>query len=415
MTRASVRLTALALVGMLLASGCSFIGGGGKTYKLIAYFPRAVSVYKSSQVKVLGLPAGTVDSVEVVGTEVKVVMSIESNIPVPKDVSALIAPQSLIGERYIALSPAWQQGVEKAPDGMELRNTPSDPNRVIIPVEPDEALAELKKFVDALDPEGLGKLINNLSDDLQGQGPTLNHALDQVSQIVVTFADKDQQLADIVDHFDKFTATLTTRETQLGEILTTFSQATQVLADERQGLENLLAGLADLSRDGLTLVSKHSQQLRTDLDTLTRLAQSIDVNLDTLVQLLDSGPLLVAGIKGAYNPELRAFNLRENFGPAAQEVLGPLWEFLFGPGVAPPTVCAPVLQTCENIISLAKGSPATIAVPHATTPVDDLLGLLRAPTQSPAPPPSNADRIADGAGTIGGFLRSAAAAAVGAS
>ena len=198
---------------------------------------------------------------------------------------------------------------------MEIRNTPEDPNRVIIPVEPDEALAELKKFIDALDPEGLGNLISNLSDDLKGQGPTLNHALDQVSQVVVTFADKDQQLVSIVDNFDKFTSTLVTRETQLGEVLTTFAQATQVLADERQSLENLLAGLADLSRDGLTLVSKHSQQLRTDLDTLTRLAQSIDVNLDTLMQLLDSGPLLVKGIQGAYNPALRAFNLRENFGP----------------------------------------------------------------------------------------------------
>ncbi|MEY2459145.1 MAG: phospholipid/cholesterol/gamma-HCH transport system substrate-binding protein [Acidimicrobiaceae bacterium] len=413
MRRASFRLTALAVVGALLAGGCSFIGGGsGGSFKLVAYFPRAVALYNSSQVKVLGLPAGTVDSVDVVGTEVKVTMSINSNIPIPKDVSALIAPQSLIGERYIALSPAWRQGDEKAPSGMELRNTPDDPNRVIIPVEPDEALAELKKFIDALDPQGLGKLITNLSDDLQGQGPTLNHALDQVSQIVVTFADKDQQLVDIVDHFDKFTATLTTRETQLGEILTTFAQATQVLADERKSLENLLAGLADLSRDGLTLVSKHAQSLRTDLETLARLAQSIDVNLDTLVKLLDSGPILVTGIQNAYNPQLRAFNLRENYGPAAQEFLGPLFQFL---GLTPPTVCAPVLEDCDSIIALSKGSPVTIDVSRPTTPVDDLLGLIGAPTQRPPAPASNADRIADKAGSVGGFLRSAAAAMVGAS
>jgi virulence factor Mce-like protein len=408
----SRRFAAVAVLGALLASGCSFIGGGGGTYKLTAYFPRAVSVFKSSQVKVLGLPAGTVDSVEVVGTEVKITMSINDDVPVPKDVSALLAPQSLIGERYVALSPAWHQGVEKAPDGMEIRNTPDHPDRVIVPVEPDEALAELKKFIDALDPQGLGTLIDNLSDDLKGQGPTLNHALDQVSQIVVTFADKDEQLVAIVDNFDKFTATLTTRESQLGEILTTFAQATQVLADERQSIENLLAGLADLSRDGLTLVSKHAQQLRTDLDTLTRLAQSIDVNLGALGQLLDSGPMLVKGIQGAFNPTLRAFNLRENFGPAAQEVLGPLFDFL---GFTPPTVCAPVLETCEGIIALSASKPATIAVPHATTPIDDLVSLMGAPTQAPPPGPSSADHIADGANSFGGFVRSAAAAMVGAS
>ncbi len=69
---------------------------------MIAFFPRGVGVYPSSQVRVLGLPAGTVDKVEVVGTQVRITMSIDKDVPVPKDVKALLAPQSLIGERYVA-------------------------------------------------------------------------------------------------------------------------------------------------------------------------------------------------------------------------------------------------------------------------------------------------------------------------
>lgn len=404
MKRALVRVVAVVIATTSIASGCSVLGGGGGHYKLIAYFPRAVALYPSSQVKVLGLPAGTVDTIDVEGTRVKVTMSIDDSVPVPKDVQALIAPQSLIGERYIQLSPAWRQGLEKAPDGMEITKT-------VIPVEPDEALAELKKFLDSLNPEGLGRLIDNLATDLQGQGPTLNHALDQISGVVATFADKDQQLAEIVDHFDEFTATLETRESQLGDILSTFAQATQVLADERQGLENLVAGLADLSRNGLELVSKHAQALRTDLDTLTRLAQSIDVNVDALGQLLDSGPILARGIIGAYNAPLRAFNLRENFGELAASALAPL----FGLLGLPNPICVPVLEDCSTLFANAVGSASTIAAPTVTTPVDDLLGLLGAPLVRPAPGPSNADRMADGAGDVGGFIRSVAGAAVGAS
>jgi virulence factor Mce-like protein len=405
MTRPARTFVATILFTALVASGCSFIGGGSGHYRLIAYFPRAVALYKSSQVRVLGLPGGTVEAIDVEGDRVKVTMSMDEDVPVPEDVEALIAPQSLIGERYIQLSPAWREGQEKAPDGMEVSKT-------VIPVEPDEALAELKKFLDSLNPEGLGRLVDNLSTDLQGQGPTLNHALDQISQVVGTFAEKDQQLAEIVDHFDRFTATLVTRESQLGDILATFAQATQVLADERNGLENLLGGLADLSRDGLTLVSKHSQQLRTDLDTLTRLAQSIDVNIGTLGQLLDSGPLLTTGILGAYNPQLRAFNLRENFGPIASELLAPLTNLL---GLPP--VCLPVFETCSNlqVQAQATGAAAPIDIKAATTPVDDLLALLgSAQVRRPAGP-SNIDRVADGASGIGGFLRSAAGALVGAS
>ena len=90
------RFFAVVLVAALATSGCSLVGGGGGgSYKLVAYFPRAVSLYPSSQVRVLGLPAGRVDGVDVIGTQVKVSMSINNDIPVPKDVKAFIVPQSL--------------------------------------------------------------------------------------------------------------------------------------------------------------------------------------------------------------------------------------------------------------------------------------------------------------------------------
>jgi len=411
MTARLLRLAAVATVVALIASGCSLLGGGGGTYQLVAYFPRAVSLYPSSQVRVLGLPAGSVDRVDVEGTRVKVTMSIENDIPVPKNVKALITPQSLIGERYIQLSPAWKQGDDKAENGMEIHDA-------IVPVEPDEALAELKKFLDSLDPNGLGRLINNAADDLQGQGATLNHALDQVSQLVSTFAAKDQQLADIVDNFDRFTATLATRETQLGDVLATFSQATQVLADERQGIENLLGGLASLSANGLQLVSKHADELRSDIDTLSRTAQSIDANLDGLSKLLDSAPTLVRGLLGAYNPTARAVNLRQNWGPLVESVLGPVVKGVL-PGATVPTPCVPGLQSCDPSVSgQSVGAAATVqlgSAPLATTPIDDLLGLLSGPTGARAPAPSMADRVASGASGVGGFLHDAVCALVGAS
>jgi phospholipid/cholesterol/gamma-HCH transport system substrate-binding protein len=315
-------------------------------------------------------------------------------------------PQSLIGERYVQLTPAWIQGQPKAEDGHVI-----DAKDTIIPVEPDEALAALKKFIDSLDPEGLGRLITNAADDLEGNGENLNGALDQVSQLVSTFAEKDQQLSSIVDSFDRFTTTLATRESQLGEILATFSQATQVLADERQGLEDLFAGLASLSTNGLQLVSKHSQRLRTDVEIVTRLAQSIDANLDTLGQLLDSGPILIDGLNGAYNPTLRAFNLRTSFGPLVQTVLNPVLTSLV-PGF-PGIPCLPVPDISCQASSQAVGPAVVTSIPAATTPIDDLLGLIATPTVAPQPGPSTADRVGDGARSVGGFLSDAAGSLVG--
>ncbi|HJR24614.1 MAG TPA: MlaD family protein [Acidimicrobiales bacterium] len=351
----------------MMTSACSlpFVGGGGGSYTLTAYFPRAVSVFKSSDVRVLGLPAGTVGDVEVEGNLVRVDLDIPDDIPVPKDVTAQIVPQSLIGERYVQLSPAFKDGMERATDGMEI-------TKVIVPTEPDEALAALKEFLDSLDPKGIGRLVTNLEEDLRGNGAALNVAIDTFSEVVTTFAEKDDSLARIVDSFDRLTRTLATREQQLGQVLDAFAEASQVLADERASIEGLVAGLADLSREGLSLVAEHDEQLRTDIQTLTDAAAIIDANLSSVSQLLDAGGLLGKGLIGAFNPASRSVNLRNNFSPLIPELI----ELLLGQ-LGVPALCLPVMATCG-----VAGTEAGEAVPariSPSTPIGSLLDLLEAP------------------------------------
>src|SRR3546814_2951897 len=81
----------------------------------------------------------------------------------------------------------------------------------------------------------------------------------------------------------------------------------------------LVAGLADLSREGLELVGEHAGELRTDIQTLADAAATIDANLSSVTQLLEAGSLLTTGLGSAYNPELRAIDLRNNFTPLVTE------------------------------------------------------------------------------------------------
>lgn len=379
------RLLAVALCATVAASlpACGVLGGGD-TYQLTAYFDRAVSVFPSSDVRVLGLPAGSVSDVVIDGDQVRIEMSIPSDIEIPADATAQIVPQSLIGERYIQISPAFKEGMTAAKDGDVLEHT-------VIPVEPDEALAALKEFLDSLDPNGIGDLVTNLEEDLRGNGPALNDALGSLSQLVETFAEKDDVLLRIVDSFDRLTATLSTREQQLGEVMDAFAAASQVLADERQSIEDLVSGLADLSRNGLALIGEHSSALRTDIATLADAAATIDANLTSVTQLLASGPQLTSGIIGAYNPDLRALDLRNDFSPLVTDVL----TIVLGQ-LGLPTPCFPILQVCP--VSGTSAGPATPAVIEpASTPITSLLDLLGSPT-APAgdPGPGTLERMGDG-------------------
>ena len=91
-----------------MLSSCS-LGGPGH-YQLIAYFTKTVSLYRSADVRVLGLKVGTVSSVQAKGDQVEVKLSINNGAVLPAGVRATLVPQSLLGARYVQLYPAWVDG-----------------------------------------------------------------------------------------------------------------------------------------------------------------------------------------------------------------------------------------------------------------------------------------------------------------
>ena len=392
-------LVAVVAVMALSLTSCGGSSEGGT--HITAWFDRAVSLYPSSSVRVLGLPAGKVDDVTVVGRRVRVEMTVKESVPVPADVEATIVPLSLIGERYIQLTPAWKVGDRRAPSEMVIPES-----RTHIPVEPDEALAAVKHLLDTLDPEATGRLVQNLADDLEGNGANLNKTLEGVAGLVSTFADKDQELVEIIDHFDAFTATLRTRETQLGRVMDGFARTTSLLAEERRQIEALVGGLADLSGVGLDLVSEHGGRLEHDIVVLTRVLRSVEANIDNVIALLDATPILVAGrdldgkdegLLAAYDPEFKHLDLRTAVSPT----LG----LLFG-ALGLPSLCVPIPVdvTCDGLPTVpilptgaaaaAGPGPGTAQVQAApTTPIDSIVSLLGSPPQGgrasavPAPSP----------------------------
>ncbi|HZN12873.1 MAG TPA: MCE family protein [Acidimicrobiales bacterium] len=354
--RALAIVLALAALGL---SGCSIPGtGGGGGYRLTAYFDKAISLYPQSSVKVLGLPAGRVTSIKVVGSRVRVTMRISDDVPVPADVQAAIVPLSLIGERYVQLFPAWTHGTARA-----KANAVIPLERTTIPVEPDEALAAVKHLLDSLDPQATGKLIKNLGDDLEGTGPDLNGALKGLGELTAALADRDDQLVAIVDHFDRFSATLATREAALGRVLDGFAATTGLLADERKAIERLVKNLASISTTGLDITSEHAAKLDRDLTVLTRTLQSVNVNIDAVRQLLDAAPLLVGGdqyngtegLAGAWDPGFHHIDLRNNTTPDLAQLFLAL-------GVPADFVCVPVDVNCALPVATTTVASTTTTV-----------------------------------------------------
>ncbi|HVE95153.1 MAG TPA: MCE family protein [Acidimicrobiales bacterium] len=383
-----MRRAAIAIVSAVAAAvlpGCAT--AQADSYEVTAFFPKTVALFPSSLVRVIGLPAGKVTGIEVAGASVRVRMRIPASVPIPADAQATIIPLSLIGERYVQLSPAWKEGVPRAKDGMVI---PLE--RTSVPVEPDEALAALKEFLDALDPEATGSLVKNLAADLDGNGEGLNAALEGLGTLTQTFADKDEQLLNIIDHFDRLTGTLASRDQQLGRVLDAFAATTGALADERASLESLLGSLAALSRDGFDLVSEHRARLDKDLTVLNRTLRMVQANIVQVEQLLDSGPLLVAGpghdgrrgLLGAYDEKYHHLDLRSTTSPAGGQAFAAL-------GLPAGIVCLPIDVSC-SVPTGGASARSRRAPAAATTPAGRAAAALPvlspAPTQLPVPEPA---------------------------
>src|SRR6476660_1811630 len=117
------------IVALVIAAALvMFQGDDQKT--LTAKFPRTVSIYEGSDVRVLGVPVGKVDTVTPRGTDVVVTMHYDSTVQLPDDAKAVIIAPSVVGDRYIQLTPVFAQGDKPLASGAVL-----DMDKTAVPLE----------------------------------------------------------------------------------------------------------------------------------------------------------------------------------------------------------------------------------------------------------------------------------------
>ncbi len=111
------------VLALAIAALFSFAIGGSHQKTLTADFPRTVSLYEGSDVRVLGVPIGKVDSVTPSGTQVVVTMHYDADVKIPADAKAVIISPSIVGDRFVQLTPAYSGGQVLATAPRSTRTT----------------------------------------------------------------------------------------------------------------------------------------------------------------------------------------------------------------------------------------------------------------------------------------------------
>ncbi|HUM00083.1 MAG TPA: MlaD family protein, partial [Mycobacterium sp.] len=129
---------AVVLIGLLVAAAIFVLRQTlFKPTTITAYFTATTAIYPGDEVRVAGVKVGTIASIEPVGTQAKMTMHVDRDVPIPADAKAVIVAQNLVAQRYVQLTPAYRATGPKMADGAVI---PLD--RTAVPVEWDEVKAQ---------------------------------------------------------------------------------------------------------------------------------------------------------------------------------------------------------------------------------------------------------------------------------
>ena len=300
---ARLRVLALAIAVSFLGGvvALAFPPGETKQLNITAYFDKAIGLFPHSRVRVLGVQVGTVTSVEPVGSKVRVLMNVDSELKIPADARAVIVPISLIADRYIQLTPVYKAGAVLK-DGAVI-----DTDRTAIPVELDDLLEQLKKLLDAVEagtaenPESIGLAIKNLAAALAGTGEDFAKALDGGGKLSRAITDNPAELESSIQHLSRLLAALGQRRNEIQTLNSRLAQAIGAIADEHATLDSGLQNIALMTEQLGSLVKAHRPALTYDIGVLAKTTAAVIANQESVVQALRWLHVQADGAEDAHN------------------------------------------------------------------------------------------------------------------
>lgn len=305
MTRSLPRLvTPLVVVVLLVAAVITFTQGGGEgTRTVTAHFPRAVSVYTGTDVRILGVNVGEVTAVVPEGESVRVEIAYDATYDVPADAKAVIVTPTLVADRFVQLTPAYTEG-EVMADGADIALPDT-----AVPVELDRIYAALRDLTQALGPNGVnadGTLDNLLeagAEGLDGQGARANQMIRDLSEAATTFGEGSGDLFDTVTQLADFTSTLASNDKLVRAFIRRLAGVSSQLSAERGELQAALASVADAVGTVETFVRGNRKALVRNVERLSSIVKVINsekTNLDTALRI---APVAIGNLVLAYNSE----------------------------------------------------------------------------------------------------------------
>ena len=266
-------LCALVLLASATTIGIKYsFGYFDPGYELVADFDTAgQGLIEDSNVKMRGINVGHVQSIDLVDGRARVVLFIEDGVDVPRSTVAIVRPKTLFGEKFVDLVPGGLEGSESASevydDGDAIDAcSPGDLDTAlggrtdeaegctVGPVELERVLADLYPILQAIDPQDLTTILDELATGADGTGEIVNRSLVNGAALLEVQASNNANTAQFLEDLALLTDELADRAPALIAGAEDLNVALPVLTQNADSFNALLVQLERLSTGAAELL-----------------------------------------------------------------------------------------------------------------------------------------------------------------
>ncbi len=306
-------LSTVAVLAVVAALLLAVVPGDDKK-TLTASFPRTVSLYEGSDVRILGVPVGTVDTVTPTGTDVTVTMSYDAKYKIPADAKAVIISPAIVGDRFVQLTPVYTGG-DVLESGAEL-----SVDETATPLELDEIYQSIDDLTVALGPDGanskgaLTNLLDSTARNFAGQGAQFNKTIENLGKFTGTLENNKEELFGTAREMERFVSALAENDQTVRDFNDSLVGAADLLKDERDDLAAALQNLGIAMEQVSTFVRENRDSLSDNIKGLNSVTKILVKQRAALDETLGVAPTALTNLFHTYNPKTGTLDTRTNMG-----------------------------------------------------------------------------------------------------
>lgn len=349
------RVIAVVAAALLLAVTVNLVRSPAEMKTVTAHFPRAVSVYKGTDVRILGVNVGKVTAVIPEGNSVRVEMEYDASYQVPAKAQAVIVTPTLVADRFVQLTPVFQGGDVMA-DGADIALP-----ETAVPVELDRIYGSLQALTRALGPNGvnadgtLDHLLEAGNKAFGGQGAQGNQMIQDLADAAQTFGDGAGPLFESVTQLAKFATTLAENDSLVRGFMQDLTGVSSMLAEESDELQQAVAAVAKAVGSVKGFVRDNRDAFVADIQKLTEVMSTIASEKDNIKTAVEVAPVamgnLAMGFDHVSDSQNSRFAIGGNVWDADGFICGLIQQHPAMPPALKDTACELIEKLIEPIVT----------------------------------------------------------------